>query len=243
MTLVSAPPSETADAGAVPRLSWRWATAFAVLVLVLHELHELAHTWSGRILCGGWGSRDFNTWSLAEGCNAWFPLAAGPGFTYGTMWAGAGLLRSRRRSRRVFGLSLLFAAGPAARIFTVALGGGDELVLASRIVGGAGVGLWLVTGAVVLAICFPPLIAGWRALRTAPHRTLWFTGLFLGQLVLVIVVVLMVLNALLAQGLLTEPTVLGEPLFVALTTAALIVLLGFTSRWLVAEGREDDPAG
>lgn len=228
-------PTESPDTGVVPSLSWRWIAAFSVLALVLHELHELAHTWSGRILCGSWGSRDFNTWSLAEGCSAWFPLAAGPAFTYGTMWAGAGLvLLSRRRSHGLAGLALVFAAGPAARIFTVALGGGDELMLASRLVDEAGVGLWLVTATVVLLICIPPLIVGWRALCAARHPVLWFIGLFLGQFVLVIVFVLIVLNTLLRQGLLAEPVVLGEPLFVASTTVALVVLLAFTGRWLVA---------
>lgn len=220
--------------GVVPPLSWRWVAAFAVLVLVLHELHEIAHTWTGRLVCEAWGSRDFNTWSLAEGCEAWLPTAAGPLFTYLVMWVGVLLLDAGRRPAKHVGLALLFGADPAARIVTVALGGGDELVVASSLVGGggAGLGLWLSTLGVVLLICVPALWSGWRALRPARRRGLWFAGLFFGPFGLVIAVILVGLNGVLAAGVLAGPPVLGEPPLVLVSTILFAGSLALTARWL-----------
>lgn len=220
-----------------PRFSWRWAAAFGLLVLVLHEAHELAHTWTGRLLCSGWGTRDFNTWSLAEGCDTWVPAAMGPLFSYAVLWIGAGLLTNGTRRSKHLGLALLFAANPFARILTVALGGGDELIVASRISGVANVALWLATLAVVLLVCVPPLVVGGRALRGTRRRGLWFAGLLFGPLVLVIVVLLLGLNGLLQAGLLATPALWGEPPLVLLTTVITVVSLALTARWLVQPPR------
>src|SRR5687768_3668815 len=40
----------------------QWFTAFSFLLLAVHELHELAHAVTGRLLCGAWPVRDFNAW-------------------------------------------------------------------------------------------------------------------------------------------------------------------------------------
>lgn len=217
------------------RWSWRWAVAFLALVLVLHELHELAHTWTGRLVCGGWGTRDFNTWSLVAGCEAWTPTAMGPLFTYLVLWAGAGLLLRPDRGTRLVGLALLFGANPLARLLTVGLGGGDELVVALAWSGGdqATGGLWTATVAVVVAVCAPPLVVGWRALRPTPRRGAWFAGLFLGPTVAVLLILLIGMNSLLEAGVLATPMILGEPPLVLLTTLVAGGTLLATRRWLL----------
>ena len=42
-----------------------WAVAFVALLFVHNELHEIAHTVVGRLICGAWGPRNFNSWRLA----------------------------------------------------------------------------------------------------------------------------------------------------------------------------------
>ena len=48
-------------------INLRTILAFIALVFVMHELHEIAHTAVGRVLCGCWGPRDFNVWLLHSG--------------------------------------------------------------------------------------------------------------------------------------------------------------------------------
>lgn len=217
--------------------SWRWAAAMAVLVLALHEAHELAHTWLGRILCGRWGSRDFNTWSLADGCEAVAPTAAGPVLTYAVLWVGAGYLLTRGsddgRRGTALAVALLFASNPFARLLTVALGGGDELVVAASLTGGApDAPTWGLTLLAVLAIVVPPLYIGWRALRATPRRSLWFAGLLLLPTALVVLVLLVGLNGLLAAGLGARPVLLGEPALVLAATLTVFVLTLSSLGWL-----------
>jgi hypothetical protein len=50
------------------KLSVGFVIAFISLRFVMHEAHELVHTFVGRVICGCWGPMDFNIWSLCEGC-------------------------------------------------------------------------------------------------------------------------------------------------------------------------------
>ena len=46
------------------RPTWKSLLAFVALLFFVGEAHELVHTGLGRLLCGCWGARDFNGWSL-----------------------------------------------------------------------------------------------------------------------------------------------------------------------------------
>jgi hypothetical protein len=78
-------------------VAWLPLLAFGALQFALGEAHELVHTGLGRLLCGCWGSRDFNVWSLCATCDH-APLRnlaatyAGPLFTFAMMWWGYYLL-------------------------------------------------------------------------------------------------------------------------------------------------------
>lgn len=108
----------------------RWLVAAAMLALAAHELHEIVHTWTGRTLCGAWGTRDFNVWSLAPGCSTWVPTLVGPVFSCALMWVGVALLSSPDVRKRWVGLATLFAPNPLGRLLPAVLGGGDEGVVA-----------------------------------------------------------------------------------------------------------------
>lgn len=220
---------------AVPSpLSWRFLLAFCSLALLLHELHELAHTATARLLCGAWGTRDFNLWRLAEGCTTYVPTAIGPLFSYAVMFAGVALVRSERF--RLLGVALALAPNPFARLFTAVMGGGDEMVLA-RVLAGSGKtpALRVAVIAAVSVLALPPIIAAWRGLERY-RRAIAFPVLLVAPMVLTGVLYFVVGNRLLAAGVLAKPVIGGDPLLIFLTTVATALATGVTVRWLMPPG-------
>lgn len=214
--------------------TWRWWLAVALLILVVHELHEFAHTLTGRLVCGAWAERDFNRWDV-PGCASWWPTAAGPLLSFTLMWIGLALARTR--SRQWLAIALVFAANPLARVFTVAMGGGDEMVLARMAahVEVASPGLRLLVLALVLALATPPVIAAWHAMRDWPHRA-WAMAALLPMGMLVTGVVLFLgFNRLLHAGVLDAP-LLGAPALVQLVSLASLAALATCARWLFPPG-------
>lgn len=206
----------------------RWFVAFFFAILVAHDLHELVHTGVGRLICGAWGPRDFNVWSLADGCNSWVPTLMGPLLSWSLMWAGLLLTRSADPGRRWAGLALIFAPNPLGRLLPALLGGGDEGVVARALTGMNGaVPRALVIIAAVLII-LPPLVAAWRALP-GPGRAWWFLLLFASGILVTGPLYLVVGNGLLARGVLTSPGLLGAPQLIEL--ASLLSLAGFAFTW------------
>lgn len=215
-------------------LNLRNSAAFAALLFVMHELHEIVHIVVGYILCGCWGERDFNVWSLCEGCSETEPLAflstlAGPVFTFAMIYIGYYLLSNRYRQQpgmRAFGFALIFANMPFARILTVGLGGGDEMQVLDSLWGSqaSGLTLWIIGFAAVVLVALPPLIRAWNVLR--PKKRIWvFSGFFILPLAVDIVAVLIIMNRLLEQGILDQTGIIGSPLLVNLWTLLWVILL------------------
>jgi hypothetical protein len=225
------------------KLGLRWLAAFSCLVLTVHEGHELVHAMVGRILCGEWPTRDFNSWRFAGTCASWWPTAAGPLFSYALMLAGSVIAR-RVAAFSTVGIALLFAANPFARTFTAAMGGGDEMVVAQRLIGASDrpLSLRLFTLAVVTTICGSALVVAWRSMGRVARRGLWFPLALLWPMVLTGVGLFLIGNRLLRQGLLVEPIVAGAPLLVLLVSGAAVILTGMTLRWLRADTLEHQAA-
>ena len=209
------------------KLGPRWFLAFSFLLLAVHEAHELAHAVAGRVICGEWPIRDFNAWRFAGECSSWWPTAAGPLFSYALMLIGALVVRRG-------GLALIFAANPFARIFTAAMGGGDEMVVAERISGIAGRPIALRIGVLTFVgiICGAAIVFAWRAMRGVERRALWFTAALLWPMVLTGVGLFVAGNGLLRAGVLAERSITGAPLLVVIVSAAAVVLSAATARWL-----------
>jgi hypothetical protein len=211
----------------------RWFIAFSFLLVAVHEAHELAHAVTGRILCGEWPARDFNAWRFVGACSSWWPTAAGPLFSYALMLLGS-TLAIRSATHRWAGIAILFAANPFARIFTVAMGGGDEMVVAQRIAQmaerTAGLRVFVLT--LVLAVCGAAIIAGWRAMRGVARRGVLFPLVLLWPMVLTGIALFVIGNGFLKAGVLTVPTITGAPLLVVVVSGAAVVLAGITRQWL-----------
>jgi hypothetical protein len=211
----------------------RWWTAFSILILAVHEAHELVHVVTGRLVCGIWAERDFNAWWFTGDCASVLPTAAGPLFSYLAMFGGAAIAY-RSASARWAGIALLFAANPFARIFTAVMGGGDEGVVGRSI---AGVtertpSVRIAVALVVIAICGTAIVLGWRTMAGVKRRALWFLALLLWPMVLTGTLLFVVGNRLLRAGVLDTPKIVGAPLLVMVVTGVVFVLLALTGRWL-----------
>jgi hypothetical protein len=220
-------------------LHGRWFLAFSFLLLAVHEGHELTHALAGRILCGAWPMRDFNAWRFVGDCSSWWPTAAGPLFSYAVLLLG-GLMAARSETYKWAGLAILFAANPFARIFTAAMGGGDEMVVAQRLAGAAQrtTSLRVAVLLFVLAICGSALVVAWRSMRGLFARGWWFSLALVWPMALTGVALFVVGNRMLHAGVLRSPQVGGAPLLVVLVSGATVLLTIVTHRWLMGEPRE-----
>lgn len=231
-------PAETKPALNI-KITWKYLLAFFALTIVCGELHEQIHIQTGRLICGGYGERDFNAWRTAADCAApaWAFLATlvGPLWSYAVMWTGAFLLiRAKSVAYKTIGFSLVFAPLPFARIFTAMIGGGDEKVVL-RVFFGDELGLpgvKILSAIVVTLICLPPILVAWRSIKNR-FAAFYIIGFMVLPLVVLSLYVLTFLNSLLASGFLSSAPVLGTPLLILVHFSLMAILLVFCCRWLL----------
>ena len=141
------------------KLTAIYVLTFLALTFLMHEVHEIAHTTVGRIICGCWGQRDFNVWGVCDTCNS--PLAivatlAGPLFTFLMIWYGTTFLKDNNsNAEKSFGFSLIFANLPFARLLTSILGGGDEVMVIRNTMDNQGLSKPLTLVLIILVITYP----------------------------------------------------------------------------------------
>lgn len=154
-------------------LNARFLGAFAALSFLSLGAHELVHHFTARLTCGAWGTMTFWQFFLAPGCEEtrlWlFATLAGPLLTHALIWTGALLVL---RQKTLPGIALVFANLPLARVVTVLMRGGDEMVLGRALVGEAS---WPGLLALTLVLVFPPLVVTFRALHRR-HRVAVFAA-------------------------------------------------------------------
>lgn len=215
----------------------RWVVAFVALLFVHNEIHEIAHTGVGRLICGAWGPRNFNSWRLACSKTPEIVLAplAGLLWSYGLMWIGYRLLNPAESPvKRSVGFCLVFATMPFGRLYTVAQSGGDEMVILRGAFPTVDPTVRLAVGlSIVLLLIGPPL---YRAASVLSERRRWiiFTGMLLIPFVLFLIAVLRIANPLLASGVLASEGLLGSPLLVNLWTVFWVIALLLSWRRLSA---------
>lgn len=215
------------------RLTWRYVAAFAALTILCGTSHEFAHHFAGAAVCGAFGTKTFNSFQLAPGCDAspWrlWPTVAGPLFTFGLMWWGMLLLRGADDGRRRLGFALVFANFPVNRMGFVLIGWNDEQWVARQAFGHSRLAFWL-TVLLVWGACVPPLVAAYRAIGNR-RRPFWFAGFFLLPFAFILAVAGPLLeNYLLLRRRFLATPVLGVPYLIVvvevLSTALYFVLRG-----------------
>jgi hypothetical protein len=206
------------------KLTLPFALTFLALIFVMHEAHEIVHTTIGRLICGCWGTRDFNVWSLCGNCAGEKPYSvistfAGPIFTYLMIWLGTYLMSKPKDTQKAMGFSLVFANMPFTRIFGAVTGGGDEvwglnLVLHDNKLA------WLLGTIIILAIITYPLYKCYTLIKNE-SPIVWFLVFLLIPGQIDVWVVLIILNSLLQKGLLHNYWILGSPILVTVWTASI----------------------
>ena len=201
-------------------LSGAFLISFVALRHIFHELHEFGHMTAARLLCGNWGTRDFNNVApIPAGCEVTSAGAvtvalAGPVINYIGMWIGAWLIwRAKSASRAAWGFALIFACLPFARLFTALIGGGDEMGVARSLLQSPALtrAACIVLVAAVMAY---PLFTAWEALGGARRRLWLFLGFLLLPMLLEGAVILGLFNYLLKQGVLNQGGFFGAPVLV-----------------------------
>lgn len=199
-----------------------YALTFLALTFVLHEAHEIVHTTVGRLICGCWGQRDFNTWGICEGCSEQSNIAvlatfAGPVFTFMMIWIGTSLIsRNKSDRQKALGFSLIFANLPFARVLTSSFGGGDEVWGLTSVLNNHALA-WATGLLLILLIITVPL---WRAYRLIENsrKAGWFLLFLLLPTVIDLLVVLGLMNTMLNKGILNDYWILGSPVLVTVWT-------------------------
>ena len=190
---------------------------------LMHELHELAHIITGRLICGCWGTRDFNVWDVCADCQQQHPLAilatfAGPVFTFIMLWLGRYWLKyGASNGVKSFGFILILGNMQFGRMYMAATGSGDEVWgLRSLFLNPDHSNLLTIKIAaflIVSVICLPPLITVYKVISNK-RKILVFAGFLVIPLILDTVVILMLLNSVLQKGLLNQIWIMGTPLLV-----------------------------
>lgn len=212
------------------KLSIGFIIAFIALRFIMHEAHELVHTIVGRMICGCWGSRDFNVWFLCEDCYELNQLAvlstfAGPVFTFFMIWIGVALLADKSNEPKMsLGFALIFANNPFARIFTAGMGKGDEVSGLNSLMDNHSFS-WALGLMIVLLFTIYPLYKAYRSIHNR-NRIGYFILFLLSGIFLDLVIVFGLMNRLLRNGVLSNTWILGSPIIVtAFTLVVLVVFL------------------
>ncbi|MBS1544396.1 MAG: hypothetical protein JST14_12230 [Bacteroidetes bacterium] len=212
-------------------LTWKNILAFLVFAMLMGESHEIAHFIVGKIICGCWPeSRDFNAWSLCKSCkdtnpNWYWPTIAGPVFSMTLAWIGMFMLRSPDTRKQSVGFALIWADVPQARIMTVLMGGGDEMVVMRNFTKGtfAEPHFKILSILLVFLMALPPIIGSFRAVKNR-YGWLYNIGFMVLPLLVLGIYGFFLLNKLLANGFLAKPWIMGTPLFITLHTALMLLL-------------------
>ncbi|WP_461116012.1 hypothetical protein [Spirosoma jeollabukense] len=202
-----------------------------MLLIVMLELHETVHIVVGRLICGCWGPRDFNVWSLCNGCSKnhphwWLATLAGPLFSFALMWLGTYWINTKESGKMTMGFSLIFANIPFGRISTVMMGGGDEMVVTRHFLTGAysRTQMILICSVLVLGVILPPVINAFRIL-TNRWAWLYLIGFLTFPLLFLLLYVLIGLNTVLSNGFLATSWLMGTPILITLHTGLALLAL------------------
>jgi hypothetical protein len=226
--------------------------AFVALRYVLHEVHEFGHMVVAWLYCGAWGTRDFNNvHPVAQGCNetrihASLDAMAGPITNYVVLWLGALLLYRLRGEGRAaaarlsWGLALVFASLPFARLFTALVGGGDEFGMARAWLDNP-LAARLLTIALIVAVLAWPLWQAFRTLRACGRPWWFFAACLLLPMLVEGALVQGVLNRLLAMGVGSQPGAMGAPEGVLWVLLAALLLFAATAPRIATLARPGPP--
>jgi hypothetical protein len=113
------------------KLSPLYLLSFLILVFLVHELHDWAHTLVARAMCPCWGMRVFDGWDFCPDCFASagaraLATVAGPVITFIFLWIGWSLLNEDNQlDEQSLGCTIVLACLPLNILLAATAGGGD----------------------------------------------------------------------------------------------------------------------
>jgi hypothetical protein len=206
------------------KFSVAYLLSFLVLVFLVQELQDWMHVMVGEWICGCWGTKGFNAWTMCEhsevsGNILAFVWLAGPLFIYALTWVAWNILESKKStSSRSIGFSLLFATLPLGRILAAARGASDETNAmrelfqrpdASNHTFVVAAGLIM-----VLALTIPPLIKAYEVAGGLKERLLIIPLFLFLPLIIDYLFVSVGMNKLLANDVMRDESLPGTPFLV-----------------------------
>jgi len=214
------------------RMSVSYIIAFLLLTVIMLELHEIVHILVGRLICGCWGSRDFNVWSLCVECKldnlSWLATLGGPVFSFAIMWLGMFWLSSPNSNIKAFGFSLIFANIPFGRISEVMKGAGDEMVVTRHLLKShfSSTQMVLICSGIILALGLPPIIKAFNIL-TNKNSWLYIIGFLTVPILFILIYILIGMNSLLNTGFLSTIGIMGTPVLITFHTIVTMLIFLF----------------
>lgn len=216
-----------------------YVNAFCLLQIILLELHETVHIVTGYIICGCWGTRDFNVWSLCTDCNLnhslyWIATLTGPLFSFIVMWIGRSWLTSANLKKQALGFSLIFTSLPLGRITEAMRGSGDEMTVAKYLLHNqlSFDQIKIVVVITIALLILPPIVSAYRFVKNK-HAWVYRAGYLALPLVFILLYILIGMNSLLHTGFLSTIFIAGTPLLITLHTLFAIVCLWLLRKKLV----------
>ncbi|HVM87392.1 MAG TPA: hypothetical protein VMT76_04340 [Puia sp.] len=216
-------------------LSFSFLIAFFSLVFLCQELHDWSHVFVGTWLCGCFGSKGFDSWTLCDHCEVsgnilalvWF---AGPAVTVLLAWIARAMMNKRNSGAiRSAGFSLLFAANPFVNIIKVVSGDGDipygmKLIFQPQ-KGSNGDVISIIALLIVFIFTIPPLFRAIKMVKTKIEKWIIIPAFLILPNLIKTLVVTIGLNFLLKRDVFQEDIFSGTPLLVLIWLFIIIVLL------------------
>jgi len=219
------------------KFSPAYIPAFLSLLFLTQECHDWAHVIWARIICGCWGTKAFDSWSICNNCQASAQLQvliwlAGPAATYIIISLAWWLMQKRNSAeQKSFGFALLFSAVPFVRILAALAGGTDETYALRQLFQHAdGSNRHIVALSGLLLILFFTIPALLRALILLQE---WKKRVFLFPLFLLLPMyierwVFRAMNSFDSKKILPGSILPGTSWLVVLWTIFLLIILGIT---------------
>ncbi len=225
------------------KFSVAYLLSFLSLVFVIHELHDWAHVLMGQWVCGCWGTKAFDSWTMCDhsdvsGNIIAFIWMAGPLVSYILMWVAYSILNSRKSTAsRSMGFSLLFATLPFGRILAVVGGKSDETNMMREFFqrpDGSNHQFVVVSAIVlVLLLTLPPIIKAFSLTSSIKEKMMLIPVLLIFPVVVDYVVVNLGMNKILSDDIMQEESLPGTPFLVLLWGIFWIIFFMLTYNNLI----------
>ena len=208
-------------------ITWKYVIAFLFLTMLCGTSHEFVHHFSGAAICGCFGYKTFNSFTLCDSCHEnpyrLWATVAGPAFTYLLMWIGMYQLKMSGNKNKQLGFALIFANFPINRIFFALIDSNDEQYIARHLFGHSQWAFWI-TNLIIWLCTVPPLYYAYKSIANK-RKLFWFIGFFVLPFVFVLFFGLFLEQYLLLQQKILASTVVGIPLLILLVE--IICLAGY----------------